>query len=372
VRGLAVLVGLAIPLVAEAGLRLAGFRHRRLEPPPILVNAEHDSELYRDDGLHEPSVDSLWRPRPGAAVPWGEGERISPAACRGPAPDLDAELRVLVLGDSVTFGYGVPHEQSYPARLERRLAELDCGPPQDPGAAPRVQVLNGGVIGGSLRQFLARLRELAPGWSPQLVGVCSSGINDHWPAFERDDGAKIAHLRARASTSWLRALRGELRLLQLVDWIAERARGGREALVAAYVERVEARHAANEGYLGQERYLRRVGPEKYRPLLEALESEAERGGAELVLVSAPQRPSVAAELWPITDYPPLVAAWAREAELRYLDGNALFAASWAAGVAEDELFVDRYHLSARGNALVADALFELLEDRVRELMGCGE
>ncbi len=62
-------------------------------------------------------------------------------------PSSAAQTRLLVLGDSLTAGYGLPANQAFPARLEQALGEKGY----------EVQVLNAGVSGDTTAGGLARL-----------------------------------------------------------------------------------------------------------------------------------------------------------------------------------------------------------------------
>lgn len=77
----------------------------------------------------------------------------------GARADGESRLRIVALGDSFTFGYGVEEEQAWPRRLE---ALLNAGE-----GAPRVEVVNLGVGGyGTWEEarYLEKEREhLAPG-----------------------------------------------------------------------------------------------------------------------------------------------------------------------------------------------------------------
>lgn len=75
-------------------------------------------------------------------------------------PRPPEEIRILALGDSWTFGYLVPQGQTWPDMLEAQL-ERATGRP--------VEVLNAGVPGYSVRQFLMTLE--APGFAldPQVL-----------------------------------------------------------------------------------------------------------------------------------------------------------------------------------------------------------
>lgn len=78
---------------------------------------------------------------------------------RGPSWRAEARRRVLVLGDSFTFGYGVEYEQAYPAVTERMLAQAGCS----------AAVFNAGVPGYGTMQEWELARRLIPRTMPQAV-----------------------------------------------------------------------------------------------------------------------------------------------------------------------------------------------------------
>jgi len=89
----------------------------------------------------------------------------------GPFPPKRADrFRIAVLGDSLTYGYGVEASEAYPSLLEQELAR-----------EYRVEVLNLGVSGAQSQDLLARLRTVLPQLAPDLVlyGVC---LNDFLPS----------------------------------------------------------------------------------------------------------------------------------------------------------------------------------------------
>jgi hypothetical protein len=87
------------------------------------------------------------------------GLRGAPAEARK-APGT---YRVLVLGDSFAFGFGVADDEAFPAALGRALA-----PP--PGSA-RVEVLNAGVAGWSADQYWLYLQARGFALDPDLVVI---------------------------------------------------------------------------------------------------------------------------------------------------------------------------------------------------------
>jgi len=68
-----------------------------------------------------------------------------------PRPDGPAPFRILILGDSLTEGYGVSPDQAYPALLEQKL---NASRPPD---HPPYEVINGGVTGSTTSGGASRI-----------------------------------------------------------------------------------------------------------------------------------------------------------------------------------------------------------------------
>lgn len=82
------------------------------------------------------------------------------------------ELRGLMLGDSVTMGYGVTHEETFSKQLEELLAERD-------GKSSTHQIINAGVHGYSTfqeRVTLERNLDLKPDFV--AVGFCMNDVTE--------------------------------------------------------------------------------------------------------------------------------------------------------------------------------------------------
>ncbi|MEE9608203.1 MAG: GDSL-type esterase/lipase family protein, partial [Myxococcota bacterium] len=130
-------------------------------------------------GLHEARPDRPWLYglRPGASGQLEErtGDvryRINQDGFRGRGyarPKPPGVFRVLVVGDSIAFGYGVEQSEAFPQVLEERLSE----------AAPeaRVEVLNLGTGGYNPYTEAALLRDVGVSYEPDLVLV-QFAIND--------------------------------------------------------------------------------------------------------------------------------------------------------------------------------------------------
>jgi len=82
------------------------------------------------------------------------------------AAENRAETRILVLGDSLSAGYGLPAAEAFPAQLEQALRQ----------SGQAVRVINAGVSGDTTAGGLARL-DWALAERPQLV-IVQLGAND--------------------------------------------------------------------------------------------------------------------------------------------------------------------------------------------------
>jgi len=81
-------------------------------------------------------------------------------------------FRIAVLGDSVTFGYGVDVEESYPDILEKKLQTNGVG-------NRRIEVLNLGVMGYGMNQYLSVLEHKIFDFEPDVV-ILGHHLNDIW------------------------------------------------------------------------------------------------------------------------------------------------------------------------------------------------
>ncbi|MEN8162012.1 MAG: SGNH/GDSL hydrolase family protein [Myxococcota bacterium] len=134
-------------------------------------------------GLHraEPGAPWLYALAPGAVVrvdgPASLVYEVNEAGFRGPAPARTKpadRVRVLVMGDSVAFGYGVAEPDTFARRLEG--AE----------GGGRLEVLNFGVGGYNPYNEAALLRGRGLAWQPDVVlaQFCINDLNDPTAHFD--------------------------------------------------------------------------------------------------------------------------------------------------------------------------------------------
>jgi hypothetical protein len=333
-------LGLLLPiLILELGLR------------PFV---EPKTTLYVTD------PELLWRLRPGADAEWGHVRiRINAKGLRGPElawEKPDGVFRVLYLGDSVTFGYGLERvEDSYPylvgAELKRRL-----GRP--------VETVNSGVGGWSPWQQYGYLRREGFRYQPDLlvVGFVLNDVTETLaliPFGGQDYGWDLA----RTARSWLDG------------WLS------RSALVSFAREGFAVFRFGSQVFLGAQRYeaeeirwfathprdesLRRAWAIAFESLGKIFSAASERRIPAALLLfpfafqlslpggaAGPQdmvRSFAEARGVPVLDLLPILAAEARA-------GGEL--ASPGGG-----LFLDPSHLSVRGSQVAAAAIVEFLGER---------
>ena len=132
---------------------------------------EHFEASDQDHYLSDPRL--FWRLKPDQTIrTWWTGERgahINALSLRGPDFEKHQEVtRILCVGDSGTFGWGVNDDETWPAYLESNLNQV---------TGRRFQVLNAGVNGYSTCQTYRAYQRLDPIINPQIV-IVSAGRND--------------------------------------------------------------------------------------------------------------------------------------------------------------------------------------------------
>lgn len=150
---------LATLLLAEAALRIAGIGAVR-RGSPWFAGGNHPRYLFQADPVSGYTLRPGFRGREIAFT--GEFEmpvEIGPLGMREHPHAAAPRPSVLALGDSMTFGEGVPADRTWPAVLEREAG---------------IRVYNGGVPGYSSVQMIGRARALVPRLRPDLIVVTLS------------------------------------------------------------------------------------------------------------------------------------------------------------------------------------------------------
>lgn len=246
-----------------------------------------------------------------------------------PRRDPDGELRrVVVVGDSVSFGLGVEDDEVWPRLLEQRL---------DEGGGPPVDVLNLSVSGYSSRDEARLLEHRAPELRPDLV-ILAYFLND--PETEPVDnlGAYFAE------PAWWQHSH-LLRKLASVRNQRERARYGNDYF----------------------RFLHE-GPKwaSVPRAFGAVAACAEREGFRVLVAIFPSLKRKRWGPYPYRDLHERVAAAARERGFEVLD---LLPAFEGSGHGPLEVRADVWHPNALGHRIAADAIHDALVARPDLLEG---
>lgn len=154
-------VGLALPLVlAEAVLRILDPAHSA-----EAIDRERFSAAILERGANGALA---LRPDTRATL-FGQIAEIGAHGLRNPIieePKPAGRFRILVIGDSVAFGWGVAATDSFPRRLEAELRRTPLA-----GIGADVEVINAACPGWGVPHYLQLLRDRGLSWRPDLVIV---------------------------------------------------------------------------------------------------------------------------------------------------------------------------------------------------------
>ncbi len=367
-------LGCALLLLASEGTRrapaLRSLAARRAAPlvllsvlallvPLVLLDLGLRPFVEPKTTLFVPDPELGWRARPGARAEWGHVRvAINAKGLRGPEVGWTKPpgvFRVLYLGDSVTFGYGLERvEDTYPylvgVDLKRRL-----GTP--------VETVNSGVGGWSPWQQHTYLLRDGLRYQPDLilVGFVLNDVTEKF-SLERFGGAGAAWQLDRTARS------------RLDQWLS------RSALVSVARDGFATWRFGSDVFLGAQRYvaeevqwlathargerLRRAWEITFENLEKIFRVAAEREIPAALVVfpfafqledpastGEPQamlREFAEARGVPLLDLLPIFVAAQRRAD----EGTD--------PMTDSELFLDPSHLSPRGSRVAAAAIAEFL------------
>jgi len=191
--------------------------------------------------------------------------------------------RVLCLGDSITFGWGLPLSETWPELLETALSARLMG--------RRVEVINAGYPGYTTRQGLIWLDRELVRLEPDAV-VVEFGFNDSLPSWFRTRGPirleNDQTLMAGDPGHWVPIRR--LPLEPLAYHLSETFTAKFALIIYSMLKNQNPTYAANETKGGKESTRSyewaRVPPADYRENLILIASRCRKAGARPVLVSA--------------------------------------------------------------------------------------
>lgn len=321
-RLLVALIATVVALVvAEGALRLSGTGAPRLVSVlRILGTRLGASATVHDDDL-------LMRFVPDKTILGYY--HINGRGWRGPDVDDDpaAEtLRIVCVGDSCTFGFGLKESDTWPAALQHMLDVAFEG-------VQSFEVINTGVTGYSTWQNLLQIQGDVAELSADLVLVLPSGHNDITGA------RRFSDREATAFNHGLRRLIEDTNLYRSLDQLAG---GSPEQGMEVPPPGVPSMYW-------------RVSPRQLEENLLAMVGSCRDQGSKPVFIASPQRADVQQSVPAYGNVVGIVESVAKTTETPLADPVSLFAAR-----APELLFVDRVHPNATGARLIAFAALKAL------------
>jgi lysophospholipase L1-like esterase len=267
--------GTSLVMLAEGALRLAGFEYTR-EPPFQFIGNEFATGTAPEETPFVRDERRFWRLKPGAQTVEDrqEGTRINEAGFRGPWPSAARQpgsLRIAFLGDSSTYGIGVPFGETYAAKVAARLHEC---------LARTIEIAVAGTHGYSSLQARLVLDDTLLTLQPDILTIYLGAWNDFTPAIGGSDAAKLAAIDSRSAT--VRTI-SSLRLYQLLQRAYDSMSPRRlpvqdQTLRQQYIEQFE-KGTQPEGP--------RVSPSEFQANLAAMIALARSRRIEPVLITPP-------------------------------------------------------------------------------------
>ncbi len=244
---------------------------------------------------------------------------------RHPQEKADGMHRVMTLGCSTTFGWGVDDAQSYPARLESRLVAKGHGD---------WEVINGGQPGYTSFQGLWLWDRTLHAFEPDVVLI----------------GYVVQDARKAAYTDKSQAiLQGDTTFLQQHFLYNSKVYLGMRSLIGEVQVRAKERPEGDQGGVY------RVPPADYVENLRALVKRVRAVGAEPVLFGYPLEREGYTE-----EHRAIMAAAATELGVRHFDPQPRMEEASRRQTLYFEK--DRGHANAQGNNLIAKWVLEYLEE----------
>lgn len=179
-----------------------------------------------------------WRLKPNTEDYWGTSSRrvkvkINNKGLRGPELSYNKDpnaFRILYLGDSVTFGYSLENEETFPYLIESFLEER---------LRREIETVNAGVDGYSQWQEYIYLKKEAIKYNPDLI-VLSFVLNDITEKFYlvRFGGQSEGYQLSNSYYSLYDWLKHNSGLVHFIDKLATRLRFGEDIQQGALKEEV--------------------------------------------------------------------------------------------------------------------------------------
>jgi lysophospholipase L1-like esterase len=346
------LVFVLILVAVEVGTRLTMTRVSSLDL--FVVTTQQKAQVADEEhvGIFEGDPLLLWRLRPNLdKVVWdftvistNSDHLRSEQSSRSLGPKQPGMIRIVCLGDSVTFGYRVPvvwpdkpteydpEWLPYPMLLEKELRAANPG--------RNIEVITMAVPGYSSNQGLAWLRRDIGKLQPDLLTV-SFGWND----------ASFSDVPDRVTfeTSWAAVS---------VRWLVDHSQAFAHATSWMRVREARKRKAEHTQSQPRRRPVPRVPQQEYLNNMLAIVNLARQRGTSVIVIAAPYRDhsSEAAEADLMLQYRVALGSIMRQHGVPFLEIRELTEDAYPAN---EGWFGERIHPNHMGHRLIASELLKL-------------
>jgi lysophospholipase L1-like esterase len=346
-------------LIALVGCELAA---RLMYPTPPMPGREPQLRFRSD-----PNVGFIHVPDQQGYLDDGLAT-INALGLRGPLPEIpkpEGQLRILVVGDSMMFGWGVNDDQTFVVQLEQQLRQGFPG--------RRLDVINGGVSAYDLKHDARFLRHFAPMLQPDIVLVGLYWNDLPYESLSPDDRPPFRlEVAGPAGTSEASAndqAQGTFRLANAPSRLNRLLRSSRALYVLrhAWLAAIAPTDAATNLVQWEMALLQGTQSPAVdaawldiQQTLEEIRALAEGDRYQVGVVMPPIRAQVE-EDHPSAAYQSRVRLMAEALGMFVVDPLPRFRAESEPG----RLFIpfDRMHLTGAGNEIMARATFEVLKSR---------
>lgn len=294
--------------------------------------------------IYQPDPKLYWRLKPNQDCYTKIGHQpvhVNSQGVRGPEIPVEKPantIRILSLGDSRTFGWGLADQETYSRRLEQLLQSHT-------GGGKKIEVINAGVNAWSFPQMLVYFREFGLKYQPDVVVLGEANL---WTQFSEKN-----------SPEFVRQFMGRVRLKNFL----------RRFAIYHFVVEVQLQAL----YQRERTKFIPVDPKQ-----DALFKAQQQSDPDAVFREAIEDVCRVAQ----TNHVQAVLLYLPNAnELAVTNRTAVFEVKRAAGLKFDaplvdmtadlkprgkELYLDAdpVHLDAQGNAMVAERLFETITNRL--------
>ncbi len=271
-------------------------------------------------------------------------------------PKQPGETRILVLGDSITFGDFVPQDQTYPAVMEQSLRRMFPG--------RLLEVINAGIGAVDLQNEFAVLMETGLSVKPDIVLV-GLYLNDAYAS----PLLKIVRLPGWLSFShlarWVLAKVDRLRALykehQWENQSPEEWKAARERFASTHPMKETGEWDTEESFnwhihhaFQDWGYAWDDGSwEKILPFVDMMRTVSRDAGFKLIFVYFPVRPQIMSKILRNEPQQRFVAEM-RKRRLPYLDLLPWLRDKYARD--QEDMLYDHCHYKPEGNAFIGDML----------------